>query len=83
MSSSDGCVPEPPYTGLYQASSFIGTSLEFGGVTPGFGILAGFSSEFVNLHSFSNFKFWLRFSFISRFINFPFSFLRAGRLLMV
>ena len=35
-----------------------------------FGVLAGFSSDFVNFHSFSNFEIWLRFSFISRFINF-------------
>ena len=27
-----------------------------------FGVLAGFSSDFVNFHSFSNFEFWLRFS---------------------
>ena len=48
-----------------------------------FGVLAGFSSDFVNFHSFSNFEFWLRFSFISRLINFRSSFLRAGPLLMV
>ena len=48
-----------------------------------FGVLAGFSSDFVNFHSFSDFEFWLRFSFISRFINFRSSFLRAGPLLMV
>ena len=48
-----------------------------------FGVLAGFSSDFVNFHSFSNFEFWLRFSFISRFINFRSLFLRAGPLLMV
>ena len=48
-----------------------------------FGVLAGFSSDFVNFHSFSNFEFWFRFSFISRFINFRSLFLRAGPLLMV
>ena len=48
-----------------------------------FGVLAGLSSDFVNFLSFSNFEFWLRFSFISRFINFRSSFLRAGPLLMV
>ena len=47
------------------------------------GVLAGFSSDFVNFDSFSNFEFWLRFLFISRFINFRSSFLRAGPLLMV
>ena len=41
---------------------------------------SGFSSDFVNFHSFSNFEFWLRFSFISRFRSL---FLRAGPLLMV
>ena len=48
-----------------------------------FGVLAGFFSDFVNSHSFSNFEFWLRFSFISCFINFRSLFLRAGPLLMV
>ena len=48
-----------------------------------FGVLADFSSDFVNFNSFSNFEFWLRFSFISRFINFRSLFLRAGPLLMV
>ena len=48
-----------------------------------FGVLAGFSSDFVNFHSFSNFEFWLRFSFISHFINSGSSFLKAGPLLMV
>ena len=48
-----------------------------------FGVLAGFCSDFVNFHSFSNSEFWLRFSFISRFINFRSLFLRAGPLLMV
>ena len=48
-----------------------------------FGVLAGFSSDFVNFHSFSNFGFWLQISFISRFINFRYLFLRAGPLLMV
>ena len=48
-----------------------------------FGVLAGFSSDFVNFHLFSNFEFWLRFLFISRFINFRSLFLRAGPLLMV
>ena len=47
-----------------------------------FGVLAGFSPDFVNFHSFSNIEFWLRFSFISRFINFRSLFLRAGPLLM-
>ena len=47
-----------------------------------FGVLAGFSSDFVNFHSFSNFEFSLRFSFISRFIKFRSLFLRAGQLLM-
>ena len=44
---------------------------------------SGFSSDFVNFHSFSNFEFWLRFSFISPFINFRSLLLRAGPLLMV
>ena len=48
-----------------------------------FGVLAGFSSDSVNFHSFPIFKFWLRFSFISRFINFRSLFARAGPLLMV
>ena len=48
-----------------------------------FGVLAGFSSDFVNFHSFSNFEFRLRFSFISGFFNFRSSFLRSGPLLMV
>ena len=48
-----------------------------------FGVLASFSSDFVNVHSFSNFEFWLRFLLISCFINFRSLFLRAGPLLMV
>ena len=47
-----------------------------------FGVLAGFS-DFVDFHSFSNFEFWLRVSFITHFINFQSSFLRTGPLLMV
>ena len=48
-----------------------------------FGVLAGFSSDFVNFHSFLYFDCWLQFSFISRIINFRSLFLQAGPLLMV
>ena len=76
MNSWACCVPKFPYKGLYQASSFIGTLLEFCGMTRDlvFRVLAGFSSdfgEFAFSFRISNFGFDFR-SFLALFsFDFP------------